>query len=52
MEKTNNDNLKKIIINLPCSIIDILKKIDKNALGLVFVVDINLKLLEDITKYK
>ncbi len=49
MEKTNNDNLKKIIINLPCSIIDILKKIDKNALGLVFVVDKNLKLLGSIS---
>jgi len=45
-----NEKLKdKFLIKLPCKLKDVLLKFDKNALGIVFVVDNNLKLLGSIT---
>lgn len=49
MKIIKKNDLNKITIRLPCKIIDVLKKIDKNALGIVFVIDKRLKLLGSIS---
>ena len=43
------NNLSKIIINLPETFTKILKKIDENGLGILFVVNKDLKLIGSIS---
>ena len=43
------NNLSKIIINLPEKFTKILKKIDENGLGILFVVNDDLKLIGSIS---
>ena len=43
------NNLSKIIINLPETFTKILKKIDENGLGILFVVNDDLKLIGSIS---
>ena len=43
------NNLTKITINLPCTLKEILKKIDNNSLGIIFIVNKDFKLLGSIS---
>ena len=44
-----NKDLSKITVKLPCKMLEVLKKIDKNGLGLLFVIDNKYKLIGSIS---